>query len=383
MALVVLSFLYLQNQFFGSDLSSDPIVPKSEYLALSPYRFVQLLISRKLFLVNAVAGIFQIILFTIFLYIEEGSLAALKLNVSSHILSDVKTTFKMSLPPIFLLLSNELLLLSSKILPIQSASAGSYTIVGVAVFSILMFKRRFFLSQALAVYFVAKGLDHFPIDNNFDVSQAATDSTTVFYGHLAIVWAILFYGISYVTLEKILKSSDVSLWIRGIQLNLFTVPFSLMMWYANKYVNDDPRGFFDNFTIIGWFYIIFKVAQQMMELFVIKIADSIYRCLALATALVVIGIMRHPFDIEANFDYVPVKLGAGLVLSGVCLYAVMDQFPKWGEINDTDSDDEYRDSPVDANETLSKGYQTVQTVSSSVSNADVYLKLIDDPLRDS
>jgi hypothetical protein len=31
MALVVLSFLYLQNQFFGSDLSSDPIVPKSKF----------------------------------------------------------------------------------------------------------------------------------------------------------------------------------------------------------------------------------------------------------------------------------------------------------------------------------------------------------------
>lgn len=311
---------------------------------------------------------------------EEGSIEGLKSNIEMHIFCDIKTTFKMALPPIFLILSNELLLVSSSILPVQSQTAGNYTIIGVAIFTVLVLKKRFFLSQALAVYFVARGLDQFPSDYvEGDVNSS--DSLSTFYGHFSIVWAILCYGMSYVILEKVLKSSEVSLWIRGIQLNLFTVPLSLLMSFTYDWMNDNQHGFFDNFSLIAWFFVVFKVAQLMMELFVIKVADSIYRCLALSTALVIIGILKHPFSID---DMIPAglgssQLGAGLVLAGICLYTVMDHFPKWGELNDLEQEFEYREPPQSCNNTDTKGYLTVPTVSSAVWNADVYLKLIDEP----
>lgn len=289
----------------------------------------------------------------------------------------------MSLPPIFLILSNELLLVASNILPVQSQSATNYTIIGVAIFTVLILRKRFFLTQALACYFIARGLDEIPDDARiYDIDQPLSSLST-FYGHFAIVWAILCYGMSYVMLEKVLKSSEVSLWIRGIQLNLFTVPLSLLMSLTNDWLNDDPRGFFENFNIIAWFFIVFKIAQQMMELFVIKIADSIYRCLALSVALVVIGIMKYPFSFDAAMS--PIQLATGLVLTGVCLYSVMDNFPKWGELQDNnDTDEDYREPPIEFNDsTVAKEYQSVQTVSSAVSNADVYLKLIDETARES
>lgn len=329
------------------------------------------------------AGIIQIVLFTIFIYIEEGSLTGLKQNVEQHIFNDMRTTFKMALPPVFLILSSELLQIAYKMLPVQAASANHYTIIGVAIFTVLVLKRRFFMSQAVAVYFIAKGLDQFPQQGiTVDILQTlenASSSTSPFYGHFTIVCAILCYGLSYIILEQILKSSDVSLWIRGIQLNLFTVPLSLLVSISNDWLTDDPRGFFDSFNIVAWFFIIFKIAQSMMELFVIKVADSVYRCVALAAAIVIMGVMRYPFAIDADFTTTPVKFGAGLVLAGICLYMIMDHyFLKWGEEQELEAEDEYRESPVDYNETVSKGYQTVQTVSSTVSNADVYLKLIDE-----
>lgn len=310
-------------------------------------------------------------------------MTGLKNNFAQHIFVDVKTTFKMALPPIFLILSNELLMISSNILPNQSQSASNYTIIGVAIFTVLLLKKKFFLTQALAVYFIANGLDRFPADNIIMNSMPdISDSTRRFHGNSTIVLAILCYGISYVTLEKILKSSeDVSLWIRGIQLNLFTVPLSLIMSFTNDWLNDDPRGFFDGFNIIAWFFIIFKGAQQMMELFVIRIADSVYRCIALSASLVIMGIMKNPF---IDYEFSPAKLGTGLVLTGICLYSIMDHFPVWGELyNETEPEQEYREAPVTCNETLSKGYQTVPTVSSCVSNADVYLKIMDEPTRES
>lgn len=326
-----------------------------------------------LLLVNAVAGTFQIVLFAIFIWAEEGSLAALRQNVVKHIVMDVKTTFKMSLPPILLILSSELLRISSDPLPVQSQSANNYLIIGVLIFAVLVLKKKFYLSQALAIYLVAKGLDQFPAENNLWIDeQTATTPINTFFGHFTIMWAILCYGLSYVVLELILKSSEVSLWIRGIQMNLFTVPLYLIMSFTED--RSSEIGFFENFNLIACFFIVFTIAQRMMELFVIKVVDSVYRCLALATALVIIGIIRNPFT-DA------LKLGSGLVLAGACLYAVMDHFPKWGEIHEAESEDEYRESPVDSAETIAKGYQNVQTVSSAVErgvpNAEVYLKLID------
>lgn len=264
----------------------------------------------------------------------------------------------------------------------QSQSASNYSIIGVAIFTVLLLKRKFFLSQAVAVYLISRGLDNFSVDNvMMTVAQVEPDSNETFYDHIAIVWSILFYGLSYVILEKVLKSSDVSLWIRGIQLNLFIVPLSLIVSYTNDWMTGNQLGFFENFNIIAWFFIIFKIAQQMMELFVIKVADSIYRCLALSTALVIIGIMKNPFDFEESFEVSPVKLGTGLVIAGISLYIVMDHyFLKWGESSETEDLQEYRESPVDSD---LKGYQTVQTVSSSVSNADVFLTLIDETELDS
>lgn len=300
----------------------------------------------------------------------------------------MKTTFKMALPPIFLILSSELLQMSSKILPVQSQSANNYLIIGVALFTILVLKKKFYLSQALAVYFVARGLDQFPSDGNFMIdAHEKTSRMNMCYGHLLIVCTILCYGLSYVILEKLLKSSDISLWIRGIQLNLFAVPLSLLISFSSDLMTGDSRGFFDNFNLIACFFIVFKIAQRMMELFVIKVVDSVHRSLALATAFVIIGFIKHPFAIDELFTTVPSKLGLGFVLAGICLYTVMDHFPKWGEIYKSESDD-CLESPVNCTETVAKGgYQNVPTVSSAmeraVFNADVYLKLLDEPVRES
>lgn len=271
----------------------------------------------------------------------------------------------MALPPIFLILSNELLLLSSNILPLKSQSASNYTIIGVALCALLVLKKKFFLTQVVAVYFVARGLDLLPQDS-ITTDVEASNLLGTFHGHLTIALGIICYGMSYVILEKILKSSEVSLWIRGIQLNLFTVPLSLILSYTNDLMNQNSQGFFDNFNIIAWFFIFFKIAQQMMELFVIKVADSVYRCFALSTALVIIGLIKFVMEETAQ-----AKVGTGLVLAGISLYSIMDHFPKWSEL---DSEIEFRDSPTDCNETLSKGYQTVPTVSSTIRNVDVYFE---------
>jgi solute carrier family 35 (UDP-sugar transporter), member A1/2/3 len=270
----------------------------------------------------------QIVLFLIFLRLEEGSFLNLLKSLNKHIINDPKSTLRMALPPFFFILGVELLRIAGSILPLETIKANAFGIVGVAIFSILLLKRKFLLTQILAVIFIAFGLTKFSNDIIHATpylwisslpSLYSTENTI--YGYLSIVASICCYGLCYVILESNLKASNVSLWIRGIQLNLFNVPISLFIAEHFHITTEERAGFFHNFTIIAWFFIIFVVACNMMELFVIKVADSMFRMISLAVATMLIRILQQPFSFESDS---PIKTGTGLILAGTALYSVMD-----------------------------------------------------------
>lgn len=274
--------------------------------------------------VNIFAGMLQIILFLIFLLMEEGGFSNLLCSLNKHIISDYKSTFKMALPPVFLILSTEFIGIAHEILPNEARSANSFYIIGVAIFCLLLVKRKFLLTQILAILFISMGLTYFPHENQTMSTLVPKLLEDELYAYISILLAICCYGLCYAILEMNLKSSDVSLWIRGIQLNIFVVPLSLFICFGNYYINDghmEVRGFFDNFNIIAWFFIIFIVACNMMELFVIKVADCMFRMIALSLAIMIIGIMKYPFSFDASS---PTKVGTGLILAGTALYTLMD-----------------------------------------------------------
>ena len=333
----------------------------------------QLFIFFLLFLVNAVAGAFQILILGIFIIMEEGSIMKLKESVVNDVFCDFSTVI-MILPTIFMIISDQLLLVSSEILPISRDSANNYSVVAVAFFSILMLKKRMFLTQLIAIALVVAGVNNFPDTGAmYEGNEAFVTLKTLVHAKIAFTLAIMCTGLSWVILEKVLKSSEASLWIRGIQLNIFLVPLSFLMIYGNAWFKDEPMAIFDDFNIIAWFFVIFKAAQQMMVLFVLKIADSVNKCFAFSIAFVIMGVIKNPFMIGE--DWSPEQLGTGLVLAGICLYSILDNcFTKiiGEEESDVESEIEYRESPnVDS---LSKGYQVIQPV--SIINADSYLKML-------
>lgn len=313
------------------------------------------------------AGSLQIILFLNFLRIEEGSLSNLKGSLHAHIIKDFKTTLKMALPPILLILSTELLKIAYNFLPQETLESRAFNIMSVAIFSTLILKKKFLLTQVLAIILITSGLIHFPNVTQlptatfslFDISNLLPNNK--FNGYMLIIMSVCCYGLSYVVLESNLKASNVSLWIRGIQLNLFNVPLSLLIIIVNHYNDELSRGFFDNFTIVAWFFIIFVVACNMMELFVIKVADNIFRMFSLAIATMLIGVIQYPFALDNTTS--PVKIGVGFIIAGVVLYCIMDILNPINA-NECDEEGEMRESPQMV--PLKKLYHSVPTVSYKV-----------------
>jgi UDP-sugar transporter A1/2/3 len=305
----------------------------------------------------------QIILFSIFLLLEEGSPSNLLISVKKNICGDARGTFKMALPPILLLLASEFKGIADEIMPTEDTSTSSFYIIGVAVCSVLILRRKFLLTQALAIMFISMGLTYFPGEH-----QAAAKLSNLFgndelYAYISIALAISCFGLSFAILEHSLKASDASLWIRGIQLNLFVVPIALAFSLANYYFDESPRGFFDNFNIISSFYIIFLVACLMMKLFVVKVADAMFCMIASSIATMIIGVMKSPFSLDTDS---PVRIGTGLILAGSALYILMDVMnPNLSPLGE----ETCRSKDVQSYIIPMKLYQSVPTVSYKVKNS--------------
>lgn len=316
--------------------------------------------------VSLLGGILQIIIFLIFLQLEEGSFSNLIISINRNILGDAKSTFKMALPPILFLLASEFKAIAHEIMPSCESSTSSFYIVGVAVCSTILLRKKFLLTQALAILFISMGLSYFPGDQPSSEKLSNLFGHDVMYAYITIALGIGCYGMAFAILEHNLKRSDVSLWVRGIQLNMFVVPIALSFSVGNYYLSESPRGFFENFNIISSFFVIFLVACLMMKLFVVKVADSIFCMIAYSLAAMIIGLMKSQFSLEESLS--PAKIGTGLILAGTFLYILIDVLnPALNPLGD-DDESSCRGKDVQSYIIPMKLYQSVPTVSSKVKN---------------
>ena len=137
----------------------------------------------------------------------------------------------------------------------------------------------------------------------------------------AVIAACLTSGFSGVYFEKILKGSDVSLWLRNIQLGFFGFLFAL----AGTYMYDGravmETGFFQGYTSIVWTVVILQAFGGLVIAVVIKYADNILKGFATSISIVLSCILSY-FILD---DFVPTiyfLIGTVLVISAVFLYSL-------------------------------------------------------------
>jgi UDP-sugar transporter A1/2/3 len=118
--------------------------------------------------------------------------------------------------------------------------------------------------------------------------------------------------------EKILKGSDVSVWIRNIQLGLFG--------FLTMYVSDGPdikrKGFLFGYTYIVWIAITVQSAGGLIVALVVKYADNILKGFATSAAIIIsciISMVLFDFQLTLLFTF-----GTSLVIFSIFLYSKPD-----------------------------------------------------------
>ena len=143
-----------------------------------------------------------------------------------------RDAFKLCIPALCYTIQNNLLFLA-----ISNLSAAASQVIyqsktlSTALFSVLLLKRRFSPCQWLS--FIALGLGVTLVQSQDTSARSPSEGSNALVGVLASLAAAALSGFAGVYLEFMFNKGQASLWVRNVQLTLFTIPLQTLTVIQN------------------------------------------------------------------------------------------------------------------------------------------------------
>jgi UDP-sugar transporter A1/2/3 len=201
-------------------------------------------------------------------------------------------------------------------------------VLTTAGFSVLLLRKILSPSQWLSLLFLAIGVGIVQIqtivhsDGSSSGDMSAVHPTmNAMKGFMAVVAACFTSGLAGVYFEMVLKNSQTDLWVRNVQLSLF----SLLPALAPVIFNQGTRPgqnllsiLFDNFGGWAWTTVFVQVLGGLVTAMVIKYSGNILKGFATSLSIVLSFLASVSlFDFQISITFI---LGSTIVLIATCLY---------------------------------------------------------------
>lgn len=265
---------------------------------------------------------FVTLIVSFLLFRLSGSSRKVLEAIKTQIIDRPRDTLKVSVPAIVYYVQNNLIYIGATHLDAATAQVTyQLKILTTAIFSVFLLKKSLSTVQwmALVVLFAGVALVQLVQLNKSNHSSNSSGQSPL-AGFLAILCACFLSGFAGVYFEMILKgSSEVSLWIRNIQLASFAVPFGLIQVFVSDYSSVSEKGFFYGYSALTWTVILLQAQGGLLVAVVVKYADNILKGFATSLAIIISSVVSvYLFDFEITFQFV---LGTLLVISSIFLYS--------------------------------------------------------------
>lgn len=200
-------------------------------------------------------------------------------------------------------------------------------ILTTAGFSVMLLRKKLSPSQWISLLFLAIGVGIVQIQSGSNSSQGharPADAMNPMKGFMAVFAACFTSGLAGVYFEMVLKNSQADLWVRNVQLSLFSLLPAIMPILVTQQAYGQPVGqtfissLFENFGAWAWATVWVQVLGGLVTAMVIKYSDNILK--GFATSLsIVISFMASValFDFRMTITFV---LGSAIVLIATWLY---------------------------------------------------------------
>lgn len=199
-------------------------------------------------------------------------------------------------------------------------------ILTTAAFSVVLLRKKLSPVKWLALLFLAIGVGIVQIQSgSHKHSSTSTQDMNAFKGFMAVVAACFTSGLAGVYFEMVLKNTPGDLWVRNVQLSLFSLlPAIVPIIFSSSHnANSATSGwftthFFDNFGVWAWATVLTQVLGGLLTALVIKYADNILKGFATSLSIVISFLASVAlFHFQMTISFI---LGSLVVLVATWLY---------------------------------------------------------------
>ncbi|KAJ7766711.1 nucleotide-sugar transporter-domain-containing protein [Mycena metata] len=240
--------------------------------------------------------------------------------------ADVLSTdcWKLSIPALLYVIQNSLQFVAVSNLPVASFQVTyQLKILTTAAFSVALLRRRLTPAKWVSLLFLALGVGIVQIQSQTTTREHAVGSAhdsapnvmSPLKGFAAVTLACFTSGLAGVYFEMVLKGNNTDLWVRNVQLALFSlVPALLPVMYASN-THSHP---FRHFTPSAWATVAIQVLGGLVTAVVIKYSDNIMKGFATSLSIILSFLASVAlFDFRITPSFV---LGASTVLGATWVY---------------------------------------------------------------
>jgi len=213
--------------------------------------------------------------------------------------------WKLSIPAILYVIQNSLQFVAISNLPVATFQVTyQMKILTTAAFSVMMLRKSISSTKWSALFFLAFGVAivqiqtstavappkpiNMPVGSAHDAAPVHIHIMSPLKGFGAVTAACFTSGLAGVYFEMVLKGSKADLWVRNVQLSLFSlIPALLPVIFSPHH---DSHGFirdlFKNFGGWAWATVGIQVFGGLVTAIVIKYSDNILKGFATSLAIV-------------------------------------------------------------------------------------------------
>ncbi|KAG6336927.1 hypothetical protein ID866_2165 [Astraeus odoratus] len=243
--------------------------------------------------------------------------------------------WKLSIPAILYVVQNSLQFVAIGNLPVASFQvAYQMKILTTAAFSVVLLRKKLSSTKWLSLFFLAIGVGivqvqtsasnrpkDFRVGSAHDAAPLHVHIMSPLKGFCAVIAACFTSGLAGVYFEMVLKNSKADLWVRNVQLSLFSLlPALLPIVYASPFPSSDGviSDLFRNFGAWAWATVSIQVFGGLITAVVIKYSDNILKGFATSISIILsflASVVLFDFQVTPSFI-----IGASTVLAATAMY---------------------------------------------------------------
>lgn len=244
--------------------------------------------------------------------------------------------WKLSIPALLYVVQNSLQFVAIGNLPVASFQvAYQMKILTTAAFSVVLLRKKLSSTKWLSLFFLAIGVGIVQVQTSTsntgpsEVHVGSAHDAAPLHIHImsplkgfgAVTAACFTSGLAGVYFEMVLKNSKADLWVRNVQLSLFSLlPAFLPILYAPQFHTYDGliNYIFRNFGGWAWATVAIQVFGGLITAVVIKHSDNILKGFATSISIILSFLASVVlFDFHVTLSFV---IGASTVLAATAMY---------------------------------------------------------------